>query len=217
MITGATSGIGLALAEYFYKENNQVIVCGRRKDRLEKLKAKYPNMETILCDISQVSEREKLFDDCKAKFPEINILVNNAGIQLATKLTRPVDLDLIYRELDTNLVAPIHLSSLFVEQLAAAKDPAIINISSALAYVPLAFIPVYCASKAALHSYTLSLRHQLRHTPIKVFEVIPPAVDTELGYQRRADPHQSHGGIPVSSFLQEAVEALLRDEYEAAV
>jgi uncharacterized oxidoreductase len=146
-----------------------------------------------------------------------NILINNAGIQLATDLTQPLVLDRIYNEVDTNLIAPIHLASLFAGHLSKVDNGTIINITSGLSFVPIAFMPVYCATKAAMHSITLSMRHQMKEKGVKVFEIAPPSVDTELGHDYRADKSQSHGGIPVSEFLSEAMEALEQDILEAPI
>ena len=217
LITGGTSGIGLAFAEEFLKRKNKVIVCGRREDRLAALKAKHAELETIKCDISISSERDFLAKTILEKFPNINIIINNAGVQLAMDLNNEVSLKRIMSEVDTNFIAPIHLSSLFVKHLSQNENAAIINISSGLAFVPIAFMPVYCATKAAIHSYTISLRHQLKNTSIKVFEIAPPSVDTELGHDRRSDPTQSHGGLPVNEFLTEAMQALENDLLEAPI
>ena len=121
------------------------------------------------------------------------------------------------QETDTNFVAPIHLSSLFINHLKTKENSAIINISSRLAFVPLAFMPVYCATKAGIYSFTLSLRHQLRETAIKVFEIASPAVDTKLGSDHRTDKNQSHGGMPMNEFIKDAIAALETDEYEAII
>lgn len=216
LITGATSGIGLAFAERFLS-GNKVIICGRREDRLQALKQKYPALETKVCDISDAVQREELAKWVIAHFPDTNVLMNNAGVQLLADLTKPVDLKRIYQEVDVNFIAPVHLSSLFTQHLAAKQNAAIINISSGLAFVPLAFMPVYCATKAAIHSLTLSLRYQLRKTAVKVFEIAPPAVDTELGSDRREDKTQTHGGMPVNEFMDAAIQALENDVYEAPV
>src|SRR5205823_2332721 len=114
-----------------------------------------------------------LFTWATQTFPELNVLVNNAGIQLMTDLTQPVDLGRVQSEITINFIAPLHLSSLFAAHLSSKQSAAIVNITSGLAFTPLAFMPVYCATKAALHSATLSLRHQLKNTPVKVFEIAP--------------------------------------------
>lgn len=217
LITGGTSGIGWAFAEAFLQAGSQVIVCGRREERLKALQEAHPKLAVRVCDVSRAAEREELAGWTTTNFPKTNILINNAGVQLAADLTRPVDLRRIYEEVDTNLIAPLHLASLMAPHLAAQPQAAIVNISSGLAFAPLAFMPVYCATKAALHSLTLSLRYQLRHTAVKVFEIAPPSVDTELGHERRTDKNESHGGIPVSEFMAGALEALRNDELEAAI
>jgi uncharacterized oxidoreductase len=217
LITGGTSGIGLALAEKLLELGNTVIICGRREERFSKIKERYPAIITRSSDVSDAAERQALYEWTIESYPAVNMLINNAGIQLVTDLTKPVNMDRINAEININLVAPIHLSSLFANHLSRLPDSAIINISSGLAFVPIAFMPVYCASKAAIHSLTLSLRYQLRNTSVKVFEIIPPSVDTELGHDRRPDKTQSHGGIPVSEFLAEAIEGLEKDEFECAV
>lgn len=217
LITGGTSGIGLAFAEQFMAAGSKVIICGRREERLNELQQKYPALITKVCDVADIKSREALAQWVLQNHPELNVLMNNAGVQLDLNMTKPVDLSRVYTEIETNLVAPIHLSSLFAQHLATKPDAAIINISSGLAFAPLAFMPVYCATKAAVHSLTLSLRHQLKNTSVKVFEVIPPSVDTELGHDRREDKTQSHGGLPITDFIAEAMEALKNDIYEAPI
>ncbi len=217
LITGGTSGIGLAFAEGFMAAGSKVIICGRREERLDDLRENYPRLITRACDVSKAADREALADWVLQNHSELNILMNNAGVQLVLDMTKPVDLDRIQAEIETNVVAPVHLTSLFAQHLATKADAAVINISSGLAFAPLAFMPVYCATKAAVHSLTLSLRHQLKNTSVKVFEIIPPSVDTELGHDRREDKTQSHGGIPIADFIAEAMEAVKDDIYEAPI
>lgn len=217
VITGGTAGIGLGFAEEFVRLGNTVIICGRREDRLTHIARQYPDIVTKVCDVTRTDQREELYNWVVEHYPATSVLINNAGIQLLVDLTQPVNLNRIHAEVETNFIAPVHLSSLFAPHLATQPEAAIINISSGLAFAPVAFMPVYCATKAALHSLTLSLRHQLKDTSVKVFEIAPPAVDTELGNDRRSDPSQSHGGIPVSEFLAEAMEAIENDLFEAAI
>lgn len=217
LITGGTSGIGLAFAEEFIKEGNQVIVTGRRANRLEEIKKKFPAIITKVSDVANAAQRVELAEWVKQNHPETNILINNAGVQLVFDLKTPVDLDRISSEIETNFIAPVHLGSLFVSILSGNANASIMNVTSGLAFVPIALMPIYCATKAAMHSFTLSLRYQLKDTGIKVFEIAPPSVDTELGHDRRADKNQSHGGIPVSEFIAGAMDAIKNDVYEAAV
>ncbi|MBA3828387.1 MAG: SDR family NAD(P)-dependent oxidoreductase [Taibaiella sp.] len=217
LITGGTSGIGQAFAEQFLAAGSTVIVCGRRQERLNELKKKHPDLITKVCDVADKGQRHELVEWVTKEYPMLNVLMNNAGIQLVTDMTKPVDLNRVYNEVETNFIAPLHLASLFAPHLATQKDAAIINISSGLAFVPIAFMPVYCATKAALHSLTLSLRYQLRDTSVKVFEIAPPSVDTELGHDRREDKNQSHGGMPIAAFIEEAMDAMKNDLLEAPI
>ena len=217
LITGGTSGIGLAFAEEFIKNNNTVIITGRRQERLEAIKKKFPNIIIKNSDVANNGERVALTNWAEEYYPQLNIFKNNAGIQLTTDLTSPADIERISLEVETNFIAPTHLASLFAPIVAKNKDAAIINITSGLAFVPIAFMPVYCATKAAMHSITLSLRHQLKKSGVKVFEIAPPAVDTELGHDRRTDKSQSHGGIPVVEFIEGAMNAIKNDQLEAPI
>ena len=217
LITGGTSGIGLAFAEEFLKAGSKVIITGRRVDRLEAIKSRLPQIITKVSDVADAAQRIELAEWISKNHPDTNILVNNAGVQLITDFNRGIDLERIGSEIETNLTAPIHLTSLFVPHLKGKKDAAIINVTSGLAFVPIAMMAVYCATKAAMHSITLSLRYQLKETGIAVYEIIPPSVDTELGHDRRDDKAQSHGGIPIAEFIEGAMAALKNDEYEAAI
>ncbi len=217
LITGGTSGIGLAFAEEFVRLGNKVVICGRRQNRLSAIQEKHSGIASRTCDISKTEEREALAEWVIYHHPDVNILINNAGVQLVTDLTHPVDLTRVREEIEINFIAPLHLSSLLTRHLITKDNAAIINISSGLAFVPIAFMPVYCATKAALHSMTLSLRHQLKDFPVKVFEIAPPAVNTELGHDRREDKTQLHGGLPISDFIEEAMHAINNDLYEAAI
>ncbi len=216
LITGGTSGIGLGFAEEYSKRNNKVIICGRREDRLNDIKKKNNSIETIVCDVSISEQRESLVKEVIENFPDVNILINNAGIQLLSDLIN-INLERLHLEVETNFTAPIHFTSLFVQHLKNKKDPAVINISSGLAFVPLSAVSIYCATKAAIHSITMSLRYQLKDTNIKVFEIIPPSVDTELGKERRTGKNQTHGGIPISEFINESMQAIENDKFEAAI
>lgn len=184
LITGGSAGIGLAFAERFISAGSKVIVCGRREDVLQKAKEKLPSLITRVCDVESESERVALFDWVAENYPETNVLVNNAGIQQrfnVLKADAKTDWRYFSKEIAINLDAPVHLSVLFASFLAAKDEAAIINVTSGLAFTPFAIAPIYSATKAALHSFTMSLRHQLSETSVEVIEVAPPAVNTELG------------------------------------
>jgi uncharacterized oxidoreductase len=178
LITGGGSGIGLGLTERFIKENNTVIICSRRESLLEEISKKYPSVLTRRCDLSKAEEREDLFSWIYAEHSDLNILINNAGIQQWMTIS---DNDFFQRakeEIEINIEAPVHLTSLFIN---LKSLNAVINVTSGLSFVPLTRMPVYSASKAFFHSFTLSLRHALKPKNIEVIEVIPPALNTDLG------------------------------------
>jgi uncharacterized oxidoreductase len=183
LITGGGSGIGLAFAERFIKRGNQVIICGRRENVLQEAKEKFPGIVTRTCDLTVEAERIALFDWVTANYPKINVLVNNAGIlQRFNVLKADAKHNWSYfgKEITANLEAPIHLSMLFAPFFAEKEKAAIINVTSGLAFTPLAVTPIYSASKAAVHSFSVCLRYQLSATSVEVIEVVPPAVDTDL-------------------------------------
>jgi uncharacterized oxidoreductase len=181
LITGGSSGIGMALAARFIELGNEVIVTGRRESALQAFKSKYPSAHSRVNDAGNPADRVALAAWATREFPRLNVLVNNAGIQRKVSLHEPEPWADTAQELDINLGGPIHLCSLFIPHLRQQAKAQIMNVSSGLAFVPLAHMPVYCASKAALHSFTMSLREQLKTTAIAVTEIIPPAVKTNLG------------------------------------
>jgi uncharacterized oxidoreductase len=182
LVTGGASGIGLALAERFLRRGNEVIICGRREEKLQEAKEKFPKLHTRVCDISDPFNRQLLIEGVKNDFPNLNILVNNAGIQQRVDLLNATDeWNYYHQEISANQEAPIHLSMLLIPQLIQKKYAAIINVTSGLAFVPPAWVPIYGATKAAMHSFTVSLRLQLSKSNINVVEVLPPAVNTDLG------------------------------------
>lgn len=217
LITGGTSGIGLAFAEEFIKQGNKVIITGRRADRLNAIKNRLPEIVIKESDVADPAQRIELAAWIREHHPDTNILINNAGIQFITDFKTGIDLNKVQSEMDTNVIAPVHLASLFVPHLSSKQNAAIMNITSGLAFVPVAAMAIYCATKAAMHSVTISLRYQLKETGIQVFEIAPPAVDTELGHDRRPDKNQTHGGIPVAEFIEGAMAAIQNDQYEAAI
>jgi uncharacterized oxidoreductase len=214
LITGGATGIGLALAEALVSRGNEVIVCGRRRHKLAAARARVPQIHVRACDLSKPAARRALVTWTVARFPHLNILVNNAGVQ------RPVDFrkgarDLSYadEELAINLAAPIHLSALLVPHLRRRKQAAIVNISSGLGFTPLAAVPVYSATKAAIHSLSLSIRRQLRDTTVRIFEIAPPIVATELAGGRRRPDEGEHTMTPGEVAI-DIINAIEHDRYE---
>ncbi len=218
LITGGATGIGFSLAQAFVKAGNSVLICGRRAVKLEMAQKSLPGIAVRQCDLTKKQEREALFRWVKEEHPDTNILVNNAGIQRSIDLTRgATELTRDGDEIQTNLAAPIHLCALFAKWLSGRDPSAIVNVSSGLGFVPIASMPVYCASKAGLHTFSVSLRYQLKNTPVKVFEIIPPAVDTELGQDSTSETEQEYRGIPPAEVAEAVLKGLKNDEYEIAV
>jgi len=185
---------------------------------LKEAREKLPQMLIRVCDVSDEKQRELLFNWAKDNFNGLNVIINNAGIQRAVNLKEGVRaLSAGENEIETNLVALIHLSAYFIPLLLKQKEAAIINVSSGLGFVPIASMPVYCATKAAVHSFTQSLRYQLRDTSIKVYEIIPPMVDTDLGKGTTEEGEQEFKGIPPSQVAAAVLTGMANDEYEIAV
>jgi uncharacterized oxidoreductase len=196
LITGGASGIGLGLTERFLKENNKVIICGRREDVLKDVAGKHPEVITKVCDLADEKQRIALFEWIKENHPDLNVLVNNAGIQNWMNVTDSDFYDRAKNEIDINVLAPVHLTSLFLN---LPSLDTIINVTSGLAFVPFSKVPVYCSTKAFLRSFTLSARHQLKDRNIEIIEMIPPALNTDLGGKGL------HDGQPAVSDFVESV------------
>jgi uncharacterized oxidoreductase len=210
LVTGGASGIGLALAQRFAREGSTVIVCGRREEKLAEARAKHPDLKTFACDLSTEEERERLVAWVTRELPRLNVLVNNAGIQRRVRI--PEDTwSAAHEEIATNFEAPVRLCTLLLPHLLRQERSAILNLSSGLAFSPIASAPVYCATKAAIHSFTLSLRHQLAGTRVEVIEIIPPAVDTDLG-----GPGLHTFGVAVEEFADAVTAGLRRGDPEIA-
>ncbi|WNS46443.1 SDR family NAD(P)-dependent oxidoreductase [Paenibacillus sp. MMS20-IR301] len=183
LITGGGTGIGLAFAKRFVNLGNTVIVTGRREHVLQEAKVTIPGLITRVSDLNLESERTALYDWVTANYLDINVLVNNAGTQQRFNVlkTDARNWESFSKEIATNLEAPLHLSMLFAPLFAAKEAAAILNVTSGLAFTPFAIGPIYSATKAALHSFTMSLRLQLSSTSVEVIEIAPPAVNTDLG------------------------------------
>jgi len=200
LITGGATGIGLGLTERFIQEGNTVIICGRRESVLQEVAAQYPSVITKVCDLSDEAERIELFNWVSENHPDLNVLVNNAGIQNWMNIT---DTDFFERakfEITTNIEAPLHLMSLFIN---LKSLDTIMNVTSGLSFAPFAKVAVYSATKAFFRSFTLSARHLLKSRNIEVIELIPPALNTDLGGKGL------HNAAPaVSDFVDSVFEQL---------
>ena len=215
LITGGATGIGFAMAEAFLKAGSEVAICGRREGRLLEAQKVHPALHVRTCDVAKAADCKALAQWAAAELPGLNVLVNNAGVQRDLDFTKGAD-DLLAgeSEIRINLEAPIVLSALFVPLLAGKREPAIVNVSSGLGFVPAARLPVYSATKAGLHAFTLALRHQLSKTGIKVYEVVPPAVDTELNPEGRAKRGGFKADLSAHEFTAAAMKGLEADTFE---
>ena len=202
LVTGGATGIGYGLAERFVKEGNTVIICGRRESALGEAKAKLPSLITKQCDLLTSEGRLELYKWIAAEHPDLNVLVNNAGIQQWMAVTDEDFFTRAKEEITTNIEAPVHLTSLFI-QLKSLNT--IMNVTSGLSFVPFSKVPVYSATKAFFHSFTTSLRYLLKTRNIDVIEIIPPALNTDLGGKGL------HDHAPAVSDFIESIFAQLKE------
>jgi uncharacterized oxidoreductase len=211
-ITGGGSGIGGGLARAFHDLGNHVIVGGRRREVLEKTGLDFVALDTRDRESIAAAASEVL-----ARFPELNVVINNAGVQRQHDFTGSVDESAIDEEIHTNIMGVIGITTAFLPHL-KGRDSTIVNVSSGLAFVPMARFPVYCATKAFVHSFTMSLRHQLRPTTVRVIELAPPWVESDLSAGHAtltATP--GRGPMPLKAFIAAAMEELASDREELAV
>jgi uncharacterized oxidoreductase len=211
LVTGGATGIGFALAERYLDARAEVLICGRRAEALDAARVKRPELRTFVCDLAHRAQREALVEWALGTSGPLDTLVNNAGVQRRVRLAAPEPWASTEQELAVNLAAPIHLTQLLLQHLLAQHQATIVNVTSGLAFVPLATVPIYCATKAAMHSFTLSLRQQLAGTSVRVVELIPPAVDTDLG-----GPGLHKFGVPIAELAEATFARVLAGEPEVA-
>lgn len=211
-ITGGTSGIGRGLAEAFHKLGNKVIIGGRRKALLDEVTRANPGMDAIELDIADPASIERASARLIADYPALNVLINNAGIMPFDDPSADIDEATALSTINTNLLGPIRMTSALVAHLKKQPRAHIVNNTSILAYVPIATNAVYSATKAALHSYTLSQRFMLRDTSVKVQEIAPPWVNTDLIYKGT-----DQRAMPLDAFIEQTMQGLATDKEEVVV
>ena len=206
LVTGGTSGIGRGLAEAFHDRGNRVIVAGRRQALLDEVTAGRPGMVGMPLDLDDPASLSRLADEVRARFPDLNVLVANAGISRQEDLAADDwDASIAQTIVETNILGVLHVTAALLPVLKGRPDAAIMATTSNLAFVPRADFPTYCASKAFLHSWLQSLRHQLRKIPVEVLELAPPYVQTELtGEHQASDPR----AIPLDAYVAEVMRLL---------
>ena len=206
LITGGGSGIGRGLAEAFHNAGNQVIISGRRKAALDEVTAANPGMDSFTVDITDKADIIRFAAEVIERYPALNAVINNAGIMADEDvLAAPDYLDTAEATIATNLLGPIRLTAALIPHLLQQVRTTIMTVSSGLAFVPKASTPTYSATKAAIHSYTQSLRYQLRNTAVEVIEIAPPYVQTTLqGEQQANDPN----AMPLDAYIAETMQLL---------
>jgi len=208
LITGGTSGIGFEFAKQLLGRGNTVIVTGRELKRLEEAKQSLPGLNTIQSDVGDPLAIQQLHEAVLAQFPSLDTLINNAGIMRNLKLDQDRGLVDLTREIEIDLCGPIRMVQTFLPHLRTGENALIVNVSSALAFVPMPIAPVYCAAKAGIHSYTQSLREQLVGTAVRVVELAPPGVETPLLRSEFAEEMKKMKAMDAHVLVQKAIAGI---------
>jgi uncharacterized oxidoreductase len=202
-ITGGASGIGRGIAEALHRKGNKVIISGRRKALLDEVALANPGIDTVEFDVTSPVQIANVAKELIAKYPSLNVVINNAGIMPFDDVTGPLDDSKAVHLINTNLLGPVRVSGAFIEHLKKQPESFIINNSSVAAFIPMTMFALYSATKAAIHSYTLSQRFALRDTSVQVLEITPPWVDTDLVY-KSGDPR----AMQLEPFVDEVMKLL---------
>lgn len=208
LITGGTSGIGLELAKQLLHRGNTIIVTGRDREKLDSATQALPGIHTFKSDVSNPGEIAALHASVLAQFPALDTLINNAGIMRNLNLNQDRDLNDVTREIEINLSGPVRMVQKFLPHLMTREGALIVNVSSGLAFIPFPVSPVYCATKAAIHSFTQSLRVQLDGTGVTVIELAPPAVETPLLRGEFAEEMKGEKGMDVKILAKHAIAGI---------
>ena len=211
-ITGGGSGIGRGLAEALHRLGNQVIISGRRKGHLAQTTKANPGMKSVELNVEDPASIAAVSSTLIADYPKLNVLINNAGVMHIDDAASAVDETLLVSTITTNLMGPIRMTGALIEHLKKQDQAAVMNVSSALGFVPLAMAAVYSSTKAALHSYTLSLRYKLKGSSVAVLEIAPPWVQTDL-----LNSNKEPRAMPLAEFIEETLKVLKTDAEELLV
>jgi len=212
LVTGGGSGIGRGLAEAFHKLGNKVIVAGRRKAALVGVVQSNPGIDSVELDVTNPASIASVSKELIAKYPKLNVLLNNAGLMLLDDVSKPIDEEVLISQVETNVYGTIRMTSALIEHFKAQPYAVVLNNSSIQAFTPMAFTAMYSATKAALHAYTLGLRYRLKGTPVEVQELAPPWVGTDL-LNSRQDPR----AMPLPQFIEQTISLLGTDQHEIIV
>ncbi|MBN4062292.1 SDR family NAD(P)-dependent oxidoreductase [Bacteroidales bacterium AH-315-I05] len=215
MITGGSSGIGFEMAKKFVAAKNKVIITGRNMEKLEKAKEKLGDVSIIQSDVSNPDSIKDLYEQVSKEFPDLNVLINNAGVMFTVNLQdHNLSAAELTKEIDINVKGTIWMNDAFLPLLKKNKNAATVSVSSGLAFVPLPISAVYCATKAAIHSYTLSLREQLRNTDVKVFELAPPSTETEMLTIFEEDDMKGISTMTVQAMVAQFIKGFSKNKFE---
>ena len=212
LVTGGGSGIGRGLAEAFHKLGNKVIVAGRRKANLADVVQANRGIDSVELDVSNPESIASVSKELITKYPKLNVLVNNAGIMQLDDVSKPIDDKLLTSEFETNFFGTVRMTSALIEHFKSQESATVLNVSSVLGYVPMAFAALYSATKAGIHAYSMGLRYRLKGTSVEVLEIVPPWVQTDL-----LNSSEEPRAMPLKPFIEQTIEALGNSNSEVVV